>query len=52
MLVERVTDMRPIESSIELPFMGKASYKSNFERKMVMQTEQLERVNAVSKVHF
>lgn len=52
MLDARQTNMNLVKSSMELPPMRKVGYASNFGRKLVMQTGQSKRINAMSEVHF
>ncbi|KAG8488057.1 hypothetical protein CXB51_018328 [Gossypium anomalum] len=49
-LVERESDMRPVESTVELPPSKKVDRASDFVGKEAMQ-KQSKRVNAVSKVY-
>ncbi|KAH1113928.1 hypothetical protein J1N35_007306 [Gossypium stocksii] len=49
-LIERESDMRPVESTVETSLLGKVDWVSNFVRKEATQ-KQLKRVNAASKVH-
>ncbi|KAK5771605.1 hypothetical protein PVK06_047830 [Gossypium arboreum] len=49
-LVERESNMRPVESTMETPPLGKVDCASDFKEKEVMR-KQSRRVNAASKVH-
>ncbi|KAK5793911.1 hypothetical protein PVK06_035087 [Gossypium arboreum] len=48
-LVEHEIDMKPVKSTVELPFLGKVGCVSDFEGKVAMQ-KQSKRVNAASKL--